>query len=386
MELNLCPTCGAFIRTTWESCHACGAVLGAPAAVAPVEEPAAEEYLVIDEEPLEISTDDEVAEAPEEAFEFQVEPEPQFEEPVEPVSESVEDQADEQFDAHELLAFPSEVPDFAAFAQANGTSNFSAPTETTVIEPESPEPFNGQEPTFTSFSYFSNDDIDPELASLAAGAPLSESAFTVASDNSRSISLSDWRERFLPKAGLPVVLSIAGAIVLLSALSFLSMFFLYKPAPDQPVTATPTTVDGAKWSNYSQPGAFSVDLPSQPIIDITPTHVLFQSMVPNTENRLEIYTAPVNPGRDKALDGQLMFNQLQATAVDRFTSVESSSFQTIGKQRRLSAHFANADKTINGDAQFFIENDMMYGLWLMSPDSTGDPVSFGRMVEGFKPE
>ena len=109
------------------------------------------------------------------------------------------------------------------------------------------------------------------------------------------------------------------------------------------------------------------------------------STIPGTDSPVEVYAASLNPSRDRAIDGQLIINQLQATARDADTAVSSSAFQTNNRVRELTAHFANQDKTVNGDAIFYVRGNTLYGAWTLSPSTTGEPQNFSRLVEGITP-
>lgn len=178
----------------------------------------------------------------------------------------------------------------------------------------------------------------------------------------------------------------AGAIVLLGVLALIASTMFKEPTV--PTTVAPPAQSNAagEWRDYADPdGLYTALLPGTPTPRQEPAATTVRADIPGTTTYVETYIRRIPANRNRALDYQLMANQLTATARDRGATATSQSQEVNNGVRQLNGHFASADLTVNGDAVYYVRGDILYGMWLVSPSASGEPDLFARLVGGFRP-
>lgn len=181
----------------------------------------------------------------------------------------------------------------------------------------------------------------------------------------------------------------AGGLVFICVLALIATTMFKEPQLENSGEAANQTTGGTNaesWSDYTDPeGLYVASLPGNPVARKEPAATTVRADIPERNIYVETYIRRIPANRNKALDAQLLSNQLTATARDRGASAASQSQEVNDGVRRLNGHFASADETVNGDAVYFIKGDILYGMWLVGANPNGEPELFARLVDGFRP-
>lgn len=413
MELNLCPSCNAFINASWEKCAACGAELRSPTpAPVAVEQP----------EPA-------VAYAPEPVLEPVAVPEP-----VVAPAPTPHDDAFTVGWAAPGNAVEPESPWAPPAYEAPATSTWadSAPTasSTTDMQPVTiqwPSPPTSSTPPVAPPSapvepaptFYVDPTATPAATAGAWGAPapaaapaatpttgwgnVQTSTYSYSTDayavgapafgDNRLHPLSKGKIIALAAIG-PVVLVVLILLVVIGSTADTSSndssSFSVNPHVTAPSQASPDTgsaaSDGSNWISYSDPdGHFKASLPGTPKVTTSSSKdgpIITWSATSTDGHMAAVVVAGSLPAGNYKNNQTVLQNALNGASSTSGMTVVGKTTGTDGNVLHLDALLSNSSATSN--VRFFVSNNTLYGVSLTTDDANGDPEAFDTLTKSFQ--
>lgn len=441
MELNLCPSCDAFVRSNWTNCRACGNELApngqAFEEVGATVGPVATEFAAQppSETPAPLAPEPE-APAPATFESPAPAPAPDFPPPVyseDPQPQPAPEPTPEPWDDQPSQAWGS-VPTWAEISSVQEPvqepATQPAPAEPVFQSPEAPAPVQGEgltweppgattstpmTPPATPHDAWANDAMlqpiqisygapqTPQPAPAPVTAPATAPAATqalfapsapnapVTPDGRLRPALSQGQIIGMAAGGL--VLPVITIFVLIAIIGFLGTT---SSSQDKlvPVKGTPTTqlhaqssptTSAPQWVDYRSPdGLFTIQFPAQP--SVTNQIVggdkisIYSVPIDNNNGLIQVATEDVPQGTLSAV----LLQRMQDDAGVLNATLTSHSLTTQNSRLTISATMTTAQgNAINAIA--FVQGQTMYTLLVVSGDSSGDPALFGHLSSTLVP-
>jgi hypothetical protein len=407
VELNLCPSCNAFVNATWESCGACGAVLREPVveyAAPPVSEPVVEPPVQPVVEPVAplaavtgfdadtfatqwASFGESVNTEPDPAPEPSpppVETTNTWAAPIEPAS-TVSTTASWTPPAEPLTQHTEEPPVQISWP----TPATSAPERAVAAAPEA----------LSSPSFYAEPAAEPR--GLVAEESLQTFHYDAAMVSGRASSYNDGR--LSPALGKGTIIGFAAAGIVALLLYMVIVAVVASRADDDalvnvsgpPIETTTTTVAPLEtppsasggWISYTDPnGYFSGSLPTEPSVSRTTTAdgPLVTWVSQNVETKTTVViVAGALPAGNWTNNQQVLKNALNGAASSSGMSIKGQYTDNDGGVLHLDALLSNS--TASSNMRFFVHQNTLYGLSTSGPSSDSNAKAFDLLTKSFEP-
>lgn len=396
MELNLCPSCSAFVNATWEICGACGGVLreaSAPVAEAePAYAPPVIEYVA---EPVSESVV----------------------EPAEPVNVASGIEADSFTTGWaspgnsvelESLITPNTwtAPAEPTATAVNTTGGWSAPesgfqhTETPVqiAWPTPASVAASTEEPSSAPSFYS----EPVANHLQADVELQTFHYDANALSSNAPTLDDGRLR--PELGKGPIIGFAVAGIVAVLLPIVLIAFIGGAAKEDavvgvvtpPLETTPTTITPAPpaatpangWITYNDPeGRFTASLPAEPTVSSRAAAdgpiTTWTSRSASGQTSAVVYAAALPKGTDWRNNQQVLKSAVNAAAASSGMAIKGQITGTDGGTMHVDALLSNASGSSN--IRFFVIENTLYGLSITGVDTAANGKAFDTLTKSFEP-
>jgi hypothetical protein len=398
VELNLCPSCSAFVNASWEACGACGAALGQPAA-AYVPETASE----VVEDPRATS----VVGNEQEGFTVQwnsppppaVTPEPAWPpavEPYEPAESSTS-----------TWTAPVEVSNVSTTGGWTAPESTTQHTEEPPVQISWPTPASSVAPATQTPSYhtpsFYNGPANPQAHAAAEVQTFQYDQVTL---GGTSGALADGRLRPELSKGVIIAFAAAGPVMLVILILIVSLIGasvneaekdVLVDVPSQAVAptvpaeseaeTTPLPAPADDWTDYVEPnGMFKASLPDSPTSEIVPgtdgKGTAWQSVTADGKTLVEVVALQL-PAGDFRNNQQILKTWLNASAEAGGMTVKGQIIETKASVLRLDALLEGPSGSSN--VRFFVSGQTMYGLNVEGKDASANAVAFDKLTKSFEP-
>jgi hypothetical protein len=388
VELNLCPSCNAFINASWETCVACGAALR-PATAAYASEPADE---AIEETMVPASTGTIVGGNETDGFTVR------WDTPAAPPVETSWTPPVDSFETSETntTAWTAPVEPVAVTTTGGWTAPESVAQNTedspVQISWPAPTPAASAPPAFESPSFY-----DTPTSQAAAHLQPEVELQTFHYDSSTFSGNAGVSEdgRLRPELSKGAILAFAGAgpavlIVLILIVSFIGGVAKEEALVDIPqAVETPVTAAApapSSWNTYADPnGYFSASLPATPTVSNIkgPNGTAFSwiSNSPDGQTQVAVVAAPL-PAGDFRNNQQALKNSLSSAATASNMTVKGQIIDTENSTMHLDALLEGPNSSSN--IRLFVADRTMFSLSIEGKDAAANAQAFDKLTKSFK--
>jgi hypothetical protein len=411
VELNLCPSCSAFINASWDACVACGAQLRVPREASVADTPV-----------------DDVVEAPavQPAPAIEYTPEPQATPLLAPASvvgndvegftvqwSAPDDSANLEPVAEPPAANTWSAPAPSAVSTAGG---WALPDHTPVqqtavrppvdLQPVDVEPVQISWPAPKSSADAKpaapvNDVVTPSFYAEPANSqlppPVEPQTFQY-DTTTFSSGLPNLRDgRLAPAVGKKAIIALAvagpiGLIVLLIAIvSFIGTSSNTTSSDNNAASAGILATDAAKaashgWVSYTDPdGRFSASLPTQPVVQNgSGKDGASATWTSSTaDGHIAVVIGAVTlPAGDYKNNQQVLTDALNGASANSGMDIKGQITDTDGSVLHLDAFLAKDQ--VSSNVRLFVSNNVLYVISLTTDKQDGDPQAFDTLTKSFQ--